>query len=103
MTKDDKLRVSFCRMGDKIIDFSIQLSSKIDGKWKEILRIDTETHGDKNNEGFAHVHHFYAKRSQWYQSLPGAQNKNFNLLYKQWLRDAINRAKYHKRNYLFNK
>ena len=103
MTKDYKLRASFCRISDKITDFSVQLSSMIEGKWREIIRIDMEAHGDKHKEGIPHVHHFYARRKEWYQPLVGAKDNNFNLLYKQWISDFINRAKYHKRNYLFNK
>lgn len=103
MKKDDKLHVRFCRQGDTITDFSIQLLSEIDQRWREIIRVDTEKHGDKNKDVLAHVHHFYAKKPQWYQPLTGARNKNFNLLYKQWLGDIINRAKHHKRNYLFSK
>ncbi len=87
MTKDDKLRVNFCRIGDRITDFSIQLSSKIDGVWREIMRVDTETHGDKNKEGLAHVHHFYAKRKTWYQELAGSDS--FNSIYKTGLKTLL--------------
>lgn len=103
MTGDDKLCVSFTQLGNNITDFSIQLLSNIDGKWTEVIRIDTENHGDSNKSGLAHVHTFYKKKGSQYRMLTGKRDQNFDSQYKSWLKDIRRRTKYYKSNYLFNK
>ena len=102
MTEDDKICADFRMVGGKIISFSIHYISKIDKKWRDVIRVDTAKHGDKNKEGLAHVHHFYKKKSEWYQLL-SQKHDDFNILYEQWLVNIIKRAKHYKRNYLYNK
>lgn len=103
MTGDDKLCVSFTQLGNNITDFSIQLLSNIDGKWKEIFRVDTENHGDVNKQGLAHTHRFYMHKSENYRMLVGKRDGNFSAQYKFWLKDIRKRAKYYKENYFHNK
>ncbi|KKT41903.1 MAG: hypothetical protein UW30_C0003G0003 [Candidatus Giovannonibacteria bacterium GW2011_GWA2_44_13b] len=103
MTDEDKVCADFRMIGGKIASFGIHFMSKIDGKWKDIIRIDTTKHGDLNKEGLAHVHHFYKHKKAWYQLLRGKYDNNFDLLYKQWLDDIIKRAKYYKHHYLYDK
>jgi len=103
MTDEDKVCADFRMIGGKIVSFGIHFMSKIDGKWRDIIRIDTTKHGDINKEGSAHVHHFYKQKKGWCQLLTGSNDRNFDLLYKQWLIDISKRSKYNKKNYLYNK
>jgi hypothetical protein len=75
----------------------------MNGKWKDVFRVDTAKHGDINKEGLAHVHHFYKNKRQWYQLLSNKGGKDFILEYQHWFKDIKRRAKHHKRDYLYNK
>ena len=103
MSEEDKICVDFRMVGGKIIAFAIQFLFRNDGKWTEIIRIDTAKHGDINKEGLDHVHHFYKHKKAWYQLLRSKNDKDFTLQYHYWLEDIMKRAKYHRKNYLYNK
>lgn len=59
----DRLSIEFTKKRGKIIRFSVQFYSLINGKSKDIMRIDNY-HGS-----YPHIHKFYLKRPQFREIL----------------------------------
>lgn len=67
LTEEDRLRVSFTKNHGTFIEFSLNYEVKIDGRWREIFRVD-------NCHGSPHMHRYYLQRRQF--KIPLGQNPN---------------------------
>ena len=103
MKTDDRICIEIyfdsASRSKKIKDFSIHYRAKINGKWEDILRVDTEAHGNIENKGVAHAHHFYKNKGQWYQPLDTDLDDIFN----SWLKNILKRSRHLKNIFLYNK
>ena len=80
LTKEDKLNVSFTQNRGKISRFSVNYSSLIDGRWRDIIRVD-------NCHGKPHIHTYYLLRKQYKVVLGGDTNIAFTIVQKHIIKD----------------
>ena len=59
LTEEDRAHVSFKKERGRILEFSVNYSAKINGRWKEIFRVDN-CHGQP-----PHMHRYYVHRKQF--------------------------------------
>lgn len=57
LTEEDRAHVSFDKERGRISSFSVNYSARIDGRWREVFRID-------NCHGRPHMHRYYLLRKQ---------------------------------------
>ena len=74
LTADDRIHVSFSKHRGVILTFSVNYAARIDGRWREIFRVD-------NCHGTPHIHRYYLRRKQFKLSLSDSNNQAFTLAY----------------------
>jgi len=77
-----ELHVSFSKHHGTFIRFSLDYSAKIDGRWREIFRID-------NCHGRPHINRYYLQRRQFKISLDQDTNEAFTAGHEYIIRDFI--------------
>jgi hypothetical protein len=97
---DVKVVTQFILRNHKKHSFFIQLLILVNTKWKEVLRVDTATHGDKRKLGKAHIHKFYTNRKSRVRPVSGA---SFDSIYDDWLVNLTKRTENHIQNYMHNR
>ncbi len=80
LTNEDKLNISFTQNKGQILEFSVNYSAEIGGKWRYIMRID-------NCHGKPHKHLYYLHRRQFKVVLDSDTNSVFTWAKKYILRD----------------
>lgn len=70
LSDEDKLYISFTKDKGKIRNFCVNYSSLINGRWKDIMRID-------NCHGYPHKHTFHLRRREFKVILGEDSNKVF--------------------------
>src|SRR3989344_2161445 len=94
LSEQDKLRVYFQKERGVIIKFILNYSSKVERRWKTILRIDT-------CHGYPHKHTYHARKREIVVVLGEQSDKN--AIFTQAQKEVTRHFQDIKENYLFAK